>query len=71
MNVKSLPVEELPPTAAPRFEQLFKVKRAWSIDELAPYVADLLDPGRTAEQLVLLHARSVIGADGKRTYVTR
>ena len=24
-----------------------------------------------AEQLVLLHARSVIGGDGKRTYVTR
>ena len=69
--VKALSAADLPATAAPRFAHLFKVKREWTIDELAPYVADLLDPGRTAEQLVLLHARSVIGGDGKRTYVTR
>jgi len=69
--LQALPLASLPLTPKERFTALFKVKRAWAIDELAPYVRDMLDPGRSAESLVLQYGRSVVANDGSVKYVTR
>jgi len=69
--VRSLPLASLPLCARKRFCVLFQLKRAWSKEELAPYVRDLLDPGRSIETLVLQHARSVTSINGLVTFVSR
>ena len=69
--VQSLPLNSLPLAPKERLAALFKVKRAWVIHELAPYLGDILEPGKTAEALVLQHARSVAATDGSVKYVSR
>jgi len=69
--VRSLPLASLPLRARERFEALFQLKRAWSKEELTPYVQDLLDPGRSMETLVLQHARSVASSKGFVAFVSR
>ena len=50
---------------------LFEVKRSWKLDELTPYVIDLVDPGAKPEKLVLIDARAVHHTDGSTSYVPR
>ena len=69
--LQALLLDSLPTAAASRFQTLFKIKPSWRLDELTPYVDDIVDPGKKAEQLVLLHARAVLAADGSRSYVAR
>ena len=64
-------VAGLPLQPKERFKYLFGVKREWSLDELAPYVKPLLEPGKDATKLVLQHARSVYANDGSVSYVSR
>jgi sister chromatid cohesion protein DCC1 len=69
--VQHLPVAALPLPPKERFASLFHVKRSWTLDELVPYVKDLLDPGCSATKVVLAHARSVVANDGSVSYVAR
>ena len=70
-RLQGLPVSALSPVAKERFKALFTLKRSWTLDELTPYVNDLLDPGASATKLVLFHARSVVANDGSVSYVAR
>lgn len=69
--LRALPLTSLPHVAKARFQTLFGVKHAWTMAELTPYVADLLEPGSAASKLVLQHARSVVANDGSVSYVSR
>lgn len=70
-TVRALPVESMPASPAVRFGLLFGVKPAWSMRELAPYLTEMVAPGKTAEALVLQYARCVVANDGTYTYVAR
>jgi len=67
--VHALPLASLPSVAKERFRQLFSIKREWNMKEFQPYVQDIVEPGRSAEALVLEYARAVIGEEGTTTYV--
>ena len=69
--LQALLLDSLPTAAASRFQSLFKIKPSWRLDELTSYIEDIVDPGKKPEQLVLLHARAVLAADGSRSYVAR
>lgn len=69
--LQALLLDSLPAVPASRFQSLFKIKPSWRLEELTPYIEDILDPDKKPEQLVLLHARSVLAADGSRSYVAR
>lgn len=69
--VQSLPLASLPLAPKERFAALFAVKPHWSIDELNPYTADILMPGKKPESIVLQFGRSVYAADGTVTYVNK
>lgn len=70
-RLQGLPISALSSIPKERFKALFAIKRSWSLDELTPYIKELLDPGVSATKLVLLHARSVTANDGTVTYVAR
>jgi sister chromatid cohesion protein DCC1 len=70
-TVRALPVEAMPASPAVRFGLLFGVKPAWSMRELAPYLTEMVPPGKTAEALVLQYARCVVANDGTYTYMAR
>ena len=70
-RLQSLPLSALSPVARTRFQALFGLKRNWTLEELTPYVRDLLDPEASPTKLVLLHARSVVANDGSVSYVAR
>ena len=69
--LQSLPLASLSLVPKERFAQLFKVKRAWRLEELAPYVKDLVDPTTAPTKLVLQFSRSVTANDGSVSYVSR
>lgn len=69
--LQALPLSSLSLVPKERFAQLFKVKRNWRLDELAPYVQDLVDPSMAPTKLVLHYSRSVTANDGSVTYVSR
>ena len=58
----------LPRTSA---EALFKVKPAWRLAELEPYLEGIVGPDKKGEAVVLQHARCVTASDGSRSYVAR
>lgn len=70
-HLQALPLESLPATAAPRFQALFKVKPAWLLAELEPYLEGVVGPDKKGEAIVLQHARCVTASDGSRSYVAR
>ena len=61
------------PAALPRTsaEALFKVKPAWRLAELEPYLEGIVGPDKKGEAVVLQHARCVTASDGSRSYVAR
>jgi hypothetical protein len=61
------------PTALPRTsaEALFKVKPAWRLAELEPFLEGIVGPDKKGEAVVLQHARCVTASDGSRSYVAR
>ena len=58
-----------PPRASA--EALFKVKPAWRLAELEPYLEGIVGPDKKGEAVVLQHARCVTASDGSRSYVAR
>jgi sister chromatid cohesion protein DCC1 len=54
-----LPAASLPPAAAPRFSRLLKERAKWTLDEIDPYIRDLVAPGQTIEQLLLKNMRVI------------
>ena len=70
-RLRALDVSTLPHDPASRFAVLFNVKSRWAMEELRPYMVELLPPGKTVEHLVLRHARSVLDKDGSRYCVAR
>lgn len=71
MMLQALPLSSLSLVPKERFSQLFKVKRNWRLDELVPYVQDLVDPSVAPTKIVLQFSRSVTANDGSVTYVSR
>ena len=69
-KVRELNGEGLPLVTAARFKVLFGAKPRWTMNELTPYITELLPPGKTAEAFVLLHARALL-EDGPRFYIAR
>lgn len=55
-SVFRLSVGDLPRDVS-RFEQLWKVKSAWQLDEILPYIDQLAAPDQNTEELLLKHAR--------------
>ena len=55
-GVRRLAVGDLPRNVS-RFEHLFKVKTAWKLEEILPYIGGLAAPGQNTEELLLKHAR--------------
>ena len=59
-------------SASPRLaEALFKVKPAWRLAELEPFLEGIVGPDQKGEAVVLQHARCVTASDGSRSYVAR
>lgn len=52
-------------------EALFKVKPAWRLEELEPFLEGIVGPDKKGEAVVLQHARCVTASDGSRSYVAR
>lgn len=55
-SVLRLSVGDLPRDVS-RFEQLWKAKSAWQLEEILPYIDQLAAPGQNTEELLLKHAR--------------
>ncbi len=58
-KVLSFPVSSLPLDPRLRFKDLFSVKPKWSLAEITPYVADLVIPGMTNQQVLFKYAREI------------
>lgn len=65
-----LPNTSLPPTAPARFAFLFNKQRKWTLDEVTPYIEDLVEPGMTAEKLLMKYAR-MSEQNGQRFFTPR
>jgi sister chromatid cohesion protein DCC1 len=70
-TIQSLPVSSLPLTPKERFVALYGVKKVWTMHELAPYVRDIVEPGKKADTLVLQFSRRVVAMDLSETFVSR
>ena len=70
-SVQALSLASLPSQPKERFAALFGVKPTWRMEELMPYLRDILDPGKSAQSLVLQFGCSVTANDGSVTYVSR
>ena len=62
---------DLPLTPKERFVALYGVKKVWTMHELAPYVRDIVEPGKKADTLVLQFSRRVVAMDLSETFVSR
>eukprot|EP01130_Rhizamoeba_saxonica_P016310 TRINITY_DN7519_c0_g1_i1.p1 TRINITY_DN7519_c0_g1~~TRINITY_DN7519_c0_g1_i1.p1 ORF type:complete len:343 (-),score=70.09 TRINITY_DN7519_c0_g1_i1:17-1009(-) len=65
-TLKYLPWYELPVNHRDRFEILFATKQEWNERDIIPFVADLVQPGVTAADLLTKYARVVIDENGQK-----
>ena len=70
-RLQGLPLSSLSLVPKERFAALFLLKKKWGLDELLPYVNDLVEPGAAPTKIILKHARSVVANDGSVTYNAR
>lgn len=57
---------------ATRFRKLFAMRPKWTREDLQPYLAGVLEPGQTEDQLLLKYARVLQACQGKpRLYAPR
>ncbi|XP_012253464.2 sister chromatid cohesion protein DCC1 [Athalia rosae] len=57
-EVVSYPVEDLPDDIYDRFDELFKTKEPWTIEEITPYIIDLTTNKMNVNALLTKYARS-------------
>lgn len=69
--LKPFSVSDLPASAAPRFAALFAARPAWTMEDLEPFVRDLVASGDGVADLMLKHCRSTLLPDGTREYTAR
>ena len=72
--VRYLPVDRLPPDPTGRLDRLFREKRAWTHDDIVPYLVGVegLLPGDDPSSFLRKHARSTSReSDGARVYLSR
>jgi hypothetical protein len=64
------PASALSPHARARFAQLFAVRAQWRADDLEPYLAAVLPPGMSMQQMLMREARAISAVDGqgKKTF---
>ncbi|XP_077991724.1 sister chromatid cohesion protein DCC1-like [Glandiceps talaboti] len=62
------PVNQLPEDEITRFDALFRVREKWSLDEIRPYIMDLVAAKQSVSALLQKHARSSMNSDGIKVY---
>ena len=62
--VVHFPAAALSRDAATLFAQLFAARPRWLAADLEPYLADVLGPGQSVQQLLLRHCRACAGTLG-------
>lgn len=60
----------LPSSPPLRFKALFAIKPRMTLEEITPFIDDLVEPGSTASKLLLKHAR-LCDEGGVRTYAAK
>jgi len=58
------PLNALVADARQRLRQLFQKRERWSLEAIAPYIADLPTPGQPMDQFLLKNTRVVNTAEG-------
>jgi sister chromatid cohesion protein DCC1 len=71
LNISYFPESKLSLLPQTRFKELFGAKPKWRLNEIKPFLKDLLGPGVTEEQLLLANSRISTGADGSKLYSAR
>eukprot|EP01122_Echinamoeba_exundans_P016584 TRINITY_DN8454_c0_g1_i1.p1 TRINITY_DN8454_c0_g1~~TRINITY_DN8454_c0_g1_i1.p1 ORF type:complete len:359 (+),score=40.43 TRINITY_DN8454_c0_g1_i1:47-1123(+) len=71
LNISYFPDSKLSLLPQTRFKELFAAKPKWRLNEIKPFLKDLLGPGVTEEQLLLAHSRISTGVDGAKLYSAR
>eukprot|EP01112_Ceratiomyxa_fruticulosa_P023030 TRINITY_DN8644_c0_g1_i3.p1 TRINITY_DN8644_c0_g1~~TRINITY_DN8644_c0_g1_i3.p1 ORF type:complete len:412 (+),score=86.80 TRINITY_DN8644_c0_g1_i3:232-1467(+) len=69
-SVRYFPTFLLPGNAKDRFRALFTTKPRWNLQEIEPYLQELIEPGSSLEQLPLKFARPITGK-GMRNFCSR
>ncbi|KAF6197704.1 hypothetical protein GE061_008670 [Apolygus lucorum] len=64
------PETKLPEDLSERFQELFQQRRAWSLEQIAPYVASFATEKQTVNALLTKHARSA-NVGGRKMYSAR
>ncbi|CAH3173248.1 unnamed protein product [Porites lobata] len=62
------PASELSDDPALRFMKLFKVQPKWTLEEIEPYIRNLVAPGQSLNALLMKFARSSKDATGVKVY---
>lgn len=57
--IRPLSIDKLSGDPRVRFQQLFRLKGEWELDEISPFIRDLMDPKGKLENWVLKYARRV------------
>lgn len=52
-RIRWFPAYDLPTLPYDRFKALFEVKKAWKLDEITPFIKEIVPPTSKAEQLLL------------------
>eukprot|EP00743_Colponemidia_sp_Colp-15_P007026 GILK01007582.1.p1 GENE.GILK01007582.1~~GILK01007582.1.p1 ORF type:complete len:397 (+),score=66.09 GILK01007582.1:45-1193(+) len=58
--VKSFLVSSLPQNPRERFAQIFAARQKWTLEDLQPYIMDIIPPNMTAAQFLLKHTRTSV-----------
>lgn len=58
-TIRGLSLDKLSQDPRARFQQLFQLKSEWELDDIAPFIRDLMDPKGKLENWVLKYARRV------------
>ena len=70
-RVKSFKLSSLPTTSQERFAALFKERVHWSLEDITPYITDLLAIKQSVGALLMKHTRKVVGIGGEPLYCKR
>jgi len=69
--IRYFPAGSLPIIVRERLQELFRARAKWTLEDIRPYVADVVEPNSTIEAFLLKHTRMIQGPQGTKLYCSR
>eukprot|EP01027_Heterolobosea_sp_BB2_P011174 GEZU01016290.1.p1 GENE.GEZU01016290.1~~GEZU01016290.1.p1 ORF type:complete len:163 (-),score=40.07 GEZU01016290.1:49-537(-) len=64
-NIVYIDRDQLPLDPRKRLQSLFTMKKKWTLEEIKPFLTDIVTPGNSEEQILVKHARSSTVMEGE------